>query len=425
MAKKKNTINAYEGNISDLKFDDKNFNKHTKKGKSLINQSLSRNGFGRSVLVDKDGRLISGNGITEQALDLGKEKAIIVETTGEQLVVVKRNDLSLDSKEGREMALADNVTAAVDLDWDEEALMQVHQECDDLAFEDWGIDLPDFDDGDDDPTSDDVREDSSVNDTPIEGEDGYEADSLDDIAAVVDPGDVWVLGEHRIVCGDPSESSVVKSLMQGKEVAMAFIDTIPLGLIQDDVLSAALHNASSIMTTGAPAYAWYEQKERPSVMRAYEENFKFSEEIIWVKDKSHEARLDYRMRHEPCLYGWKSGSGHKWYGGGARDSVLMFDTVRSMDGAPESKPIKLIAHLMECSTKVGDIVYDPFGQLGSVIIAAEQMRRSAYVCEVNALKCNVIIDRYIKFTGHSDGVYLLKENGMKIPFDEIKKQKGE
>ena len=120
-------------NIKDLKFDDKNFNKHTEYGMSLLEKSLKENGAGRSILIDKDNNIIAGNGIIEAAGQAGFEKVKIVETTGDEIIAVKRTDLKLDSKKGREMALADNATANVDLEWDNENLW--------AETEKWGIDM--------------------------------------------------------------------------------------------------------------------------------------------------------------------------------------------------------------------------------------------------------------------------------------------
>lgn len=126
-----------EGNINDLKFDKKNFNKHTARGMALLGKSLKEHGAGRSVLVDKDNNLIGGNGVVESARKAGIKKTIVVETTGEELVVVKRTDVSLDSKQGREMALADNSTAAADLNWDFENLKELDKW--EIKADDWGV----------------------------------------------------------------------------------------------------------------------------------------------------------------------------------------------------------------------------------------------------------------------------------------------
>ena len=131
-----------QGDIEQLKFDDKNFNKHTEYGMGLLEKSLRENGAGRSVLVDKDDNIIAGNGIVEAAQKAGIVKTRIVEVTGDELVVVKRTDLELDSKKGRRMALADNATAAADLSWDEEKLEEAAEKWE-IVPEDWGVVLPD------------------------------------------------------------------------------------------------------------------------------------------------------------------------------------------------------------------------------------------------------------------------------------------
>lgn len=128
----------YEANIADLKFDDKNFNRHTSYGMSLIEKSLRENGAGRSILIDKDGNIIAGNGIVESAGQIGLDKVKVVETTGDEIIAVKRTDISLNSKKGRKMALADNSTAKADLEWDEENLKS---EFDEKELKDWGVEF--------------------------------------------------------------------------------------------------------------------------------------------------------------------------------------------------------------------------------------------------------------------------------------------
>lgn len=124
-------------NISELKFDDKNFNKHTKEGLTLLEKSLRENGAGRSILIDKDNNIIAGNGVVEVAGQIGLENIKIVETTGNEIVAVKRTDITLDSEQGRRMALADNVTASADLDWDKELIFEENEKWD-LDLGTWG-----------------------------------------------------------------------------------------------------------------------------------------------------------------------------------------------------------------------------------------------------------------------------------------------
>lgn len=127
--------------LSDLIPDDKNFNKGTEFGQHLIEKSLRENGAGRSILLDKNNRIIAGNKTTENAANIDMDDVIIVETDGTKLVAVKRTDIDLDSEQGRQMALADNATSAANLEWDEDQLRAMQQEMDGFNPEDWGVNL--------------------------------------------------------------------------------------------------------------------------------------------------------------------------------------------------------------------------------------------------------------------------------------------
>jgi hypothetical protein len=132
-----------EGKIDQLIPDDKNMNKHNQYGMSLLEKSIGNLGLGRSILVDKNNKIIAGNGVTETASSLGLDNVIIVPTDGKKLVVVRRDDIDLDSKEGRELALADNAVANVNLEWDEEALQEITEQWG-IVSKDWGVTV-DFD----------------------------------------------------------------------------------------------------------------------------------------------------------------------------------------------------------------------------------------------------------------------------------------
>ena len=123
-------------NISELVPDDRNFNRHSEYGMSLLEKSVRKFGMGRSILLDKDNRIIAGNGITETAGSIGIHKVRIVETDGNEIIAVKRRDISLDTPEGREMALADNATNAANLHWDKEAITE---ELGQEIAEGWGL----------------------------------------------------------------------------------------------------------------------------------------------------------------------------------------------------------------------------------------------------------------------------------------------
>lgn len=126
-----------------LTLDGRNFNRHTEQGMTLLEKSLRELGAGRSILVDKDNNIIAGNGIVEAAGKAGITRVRVVEVQGDELVAVKRTDMSLDSREGRRMALADNATAAADLSWDTDTLQEVADEFD-IDTEEWGVEMPEI-----------------------------------------------------------------------------------------------------------------------------------------------------------------------------------------------------------------------------------------------------------------------------------------
>lgn len=130
-----------EAQIQSLVFDDKNFNKGTEFGEHLMDDSLRKFGLGRSILIDKNNRIIAGNKTAEKAGELGFEKVVIVETDGSTIVAVKRKDIDLDSTTGRELALADNATSRTNISWDNEMIMQCASQFD-FDPEDWGISMP-------------------------------------------------------------------------------------------------------------------------------------------------------------------------------------------------------------------------------------------------------------------------------------------
>ena len=184
--------------ISDLKFDDKNFNKHTQAGMGLLEKSLKEFGAGRSILIDKDNNIIAGNGIIEAAGQAGFEKVKIVETTGDEIVAVKRTDVSLNSDMGREMALADNATAAADLEWDEDILNEFFEP---EELNKWLVDIKPYKE---------ITEDEPA---PIDNENTY---------SVV--GDIYQLGEHRVFCGSFEDDEKVRELFGDKKATCTFTD---------------------------------------------------------------------------------------------------------------------------------------------------------------------------------------------------------
>lgn len=185
-------------NISELKFDDQNFNDHTEHGMSLLEKSLREFGAGRSILIDKDNNIIAGNGIIEAAGSIGLEDMQVVETTGDKIIAVKRTDVSLNSKKGRKMAMADNATAAADLSWNKDNLGK-HFTPDEIG--EWLVDLK--------PHKEIVEDDPD----DIDKENTY---------SIV--GDIYQLGDHRVFCGSFEDDEKVRKLFGDKKATCTFTD---------------------------------------------------------------------------------------------------------------------------------------------------------------------------------------------------------
>lgn len=402
------------GNIKDLKFDDKNFNQHTEFGMSQLERSLRNYGAGRSILVDKDNNIIAGNGIAEAAGQMGITKTRVIETTGDELVVVKRTDIELDSKEGREMALADNATSAADLKWDEENIKSESEKWG-IDTSSWGIDF-EFNSSDGE-----VQE--------VEAPEVNESEPADSQL-----GGVYQLGEHRLMCGDSTDMASMAILMDNKQADLLITDppyNVAYGQYGSATEARALHRrvdskqilndkmesdefrtflvkaysaADSVMRSGAVFYIFHADNESYNFRGAcLDMGWTIRECLIWNKDRLCLGRQDYQWKHEPCLYGWKEGS-HEWYNDRKQTTVLDFDRPTKSDEHPTMKPVGLFSYLIQNSSKKGDAVLDSFGGSGTTLMACEQLGRKAYVMELDPHYCDVIRKRWWKFkTGSEEG----------------------
>lgn len=316
-----------KGKLSELIPDDKNLNKHTQYGMSLLEKSVRGHKFGRSILVDKNNRIIAGNGIVETAANIGAEDIRIIETTGDELVVVKRTDVDLDTKEGREMALADNATSSADLEWDADNIKAIEEEFE-IDADEWGVVI------------DDIEEQKEASD-----------DDFDEEAERVEPvcknGDVWQLGNHRLMCGDSTDKLAISMLMRGDLADMVFTDP-PYGIaigdknkmlnsfhrsgrctenIENDTLStddlytmlvAAMSNCRESCKEDASYFVTSPQGGDLGMMMMMmkDAGLPVRHILVWEKNSATFSlgRLDYDYQHEPIFYTWTK-SHHNYRGG--------------------------------------------------------------------------------------------------------------
>lgn len=241
---------------------------------------------------------------------------------------------------------------------------------------------------------------------------------------VTQEGDVWVLGMHRLVCGDSTSGEVWAALM-GVEVADAMWTDPPYGVeyvgktkdaltIRNDgaaglapLLEGAFTQAAAYLKPGAPFYVAHADSERVTFeTQAREAGLQVRQNLVWVKNSLVMGRSDYHYKHEPILYGFREGGegrlgrgGNRWFGDNAQTTVLEFDRPTRSAEHPTMKPVALVEYCLNNSMPRRGIVLEPFGGSGSTLIACEQTGRAARVIELDPRFCDVIVRRWEKMTG--------------------------
>lgn len=378
----------------EIKFDSRNYRKHSDRNKDLINKSLKECGAGRSIVIDNEDNIIAGNGIYEQAQKLGL-KTKVIETDGSELVVVKRTDLATDDEKRKQLAVMDN-SSSDSSEFDFELL---NEDFDVETLQDWGLDL-DFS----------IDTDKEI----IE----------DEVPVIVETkckrGDIWQLGEHRLMCGDSTVIYDVEKLMNG-ELADLLITDPPYNVnyegktkdrlkIENDKMSDSTFReflrdafvcANTVMKPGAVFYIWHADSEGYNFRGACKDvNWQVRQCIIWNKNVMVMGRQDYQWKHEPCLYGWKDGASHLWASDRKQTTVIDFNKPQRNGEHPTMKPVGLFDYQIKNNTKGSDIVLDLFGGSGTTLIACEQDGRKARLMELDPHYCDVIIQRWENLTGH-------------------------
>lgn len=415
-AMQKNTqsdIVVTEATIADLIPDDKNLNKGTQFGQHLIEKSLRELGAGRSLLLDKNNRIIAGNKTTENAAAIDLNDVIIVESDGTKLVAVKRTDIDLDSERGRKLALADNATSAANLEWDEEQMAALQAKLDNFDPGEWGVEFETQDNKDYHAEEDDFDE------------------NTDKVETRCKAGDIWQLGEHRLMCGDSTDAGSVDLLMNGAKADMCFTDppygvsyadknrflnTISFGhriqkpIANDhetpkDMYSFWLNVFNIIGEYTADCMAYYitapQGGELLLLLQAIQESktLALKHMLIWNKNNHVLGRCDYNYKHEPIIYGWKKNGTHHFVGGSNfKTSVWDIPKPIKSDLHPTMKPVELVSACLLDNSNKGQSVLDLFGGSGTTMIAAEQLGRKCYMMELDPHYCDIIIARWEKLT---------------------------
>ncbi|OQO68419.1 lactate dehydrogenase [Enterococcus villorum] len=248
-------------------------------------------------------------------------------------------------------------------------------------------------------------------------DDGYEIELPENSNSKL--GDIYQLGNHRLMCGDSTNKIHIQELMGGEQADLLITDP-PYNVdyqgktedslkIQNDnktstefytFLKSAFSAVADTLKEGASFYVWYASSEVVNFVNALvDSDFLVKQELIWCKNTFVLGRQDYHWQHEPCLYGWKSDGSHTWYGDRKQTTVLEFDKPLANKEHPTMKPIPLFDYQIKNSSKKGDKVLDIFGGSGTTIIACEQNDRCAYLMELDPRYVDVIINRWEEFTG--------------------------
>lgn len=383
--------------VIDLEPYKNNAKQHPKEQVELIKKSIKEFGFCNPILIDKNNKIIAGHGrvLASKELDLETVPCILIE--------------NLTPTQIKAYRILDNKSAESEWDFD-----MLKLEFDDLESEDYDLDLTGFLEDDRDFMCDGIE---------------TEEDDFDTDKAFKEPkykvklGEVWQLGNHRLVCGYATIKEDVDKLMDGNKADMCFTDP-PYNVnyssknellnlydkgnrIQDEIIIDNFIDPKKYMefnkrwmdiliTTLSDYNSIYVCGNYETLIGFYDFDFKISNILVWVKNSLVLGRMDYKCKHENILYGWYNH--HKWYGKNNTTTVLEFDRPSSSKLHPTMKPIELIAHAIDNSSKKGMNVLDVFGGSGSTLIACEQTKRKCYMMELDTNYCSVIIERWEQYT---------------------------
>lgn len=371
----------------------RNSRTHSDAQVAQIAASIREFGWTNPVLIDAEGGIIAGHGRVMAGRKLGITEAPCIVL--ENLTDAKR----------RAYVIADN-KLALNAGWDVE-LLKI--ELGDLKNLDFDLSLTGFDPG----------ELANLLADKTEGLTDPDAVPETPARAVTVLGDVWVLGKHRLMCGDSTSVEAMQTLVQSQLVDMWLTDPpynvayegktkdalkIKNDSMADDrfrqFLRDACVTADTVMKPGAVFYIWHADSEGYNFRGAcHDANWKVRQCLIWKKSTMVMGRQDYQWKHEPCLYGWKDGAGHLWAADRKQTTILEFDKPSRNGEHPTMKPVALFEYQMLNNTKGGDIILDSFGGSGTTLLAAEKNGRHSRLMELDPKYCDVIIKRWQDFTG--------------------------
>lgn len=361
-----------------------------------IAASIKEFGFLNPVIVDGEHGIIAGHGRVMAAKKLGLMTIPCLEAG------------HLSEAQKKAYIIADN-KLALNAGWDDSILRVEFESLRELDFD---LTLTGF--------SLDELSDFEIEELAPEYEEDADGEVIEPPAEPkTKEGDVWILGKHRLMCGDSTSIDALEKLCNNQLVDMWLTDppynvayegktkealTIKNDSMGDDDFRQFLRDcyvaADAVMKPGAVFYIWHADSEGYNFRGAAKDaNWKVRQCLIWKKSTLVMGRQDYHWKHEPCLYGWKDGAGHLWASDRKQTTMLEFDKPSRNGEHPTMKPVDLFEYCLLNNTKGGDIVLDSFGGSGTTMIACEKSGRVGYLMELDPKYCDVIINRWQTLTG--------------------------
>jgi DNA modification methylase len=376
----------------------RNSRTHSDAQVAQVAASIAEFGFVNPVLVGADGVIIAGH-----ARLLAARKLKMAEVP----VIVLGH---LTEAQRRALVLADN-QIALNAGWDEEML---RVELQDLEVNGFNLDLIGFSAeeletilADPEGTNEGLTDENAVPEAQEE--------------VITIPGDVWLLGAHRLLCGDATQIEAVEKVLAGGLAEMVFCDppyNVNYGATMKDKLRGtnrpiANDNLGSdfeqflrdacvnmLAVCKGALYICMSSSEIHTLQRVFREaGGHWSTFVVWAKNTFTMGRSDYQRQYEPILYGWKEGAEHFWCGARDQGDVWFIKKPHVNDLHPTMKPVELVERAVRNSSKTRDTVLDPFGGSGTTLIACEKAGRQARLVELEPKYCDVIIRRWQEFTG--------------------------
>lgn len=374
-------------------------------------------GYGDPVEVDENFTILSGHGRVEAAKAEGMTELPYVMLTG------------MTESQKKAYILAVN-RSALDAGWDEDLLAveieALQEQAFDLSFTGFDPDeLSAFFSDDADETEDDE----------------FDLSAALEKAAFVEPGDLWTVGRHRLLCGDATKAEDVQRLMDGKRANLIVTDP-PYGVsfksasglaIQNDsikgdefyqFLLSAFQAMAGVLEKGGAAYVFHADTEGLNFRKAFiDAGFHLAGVCIWVKNSLVLGRSDYQWQHEPVLYGFLQNGKHFWSktAGRKQTTIWNFNKPKRNENHPTSKPLDLLAYPITNSSQENSIVIDTFGGSGSTMMACEQTGRICCMMELDPKYASVILRRYVEDFGSADQVYV-ERDGKKLLYSDLVKE---